>query len=68
MLPYTALDMVRAMQHEMTPEDERRHGAHIARDIRRDDDRPDDFTNPDKGERFSLRLLLLSGLSFARAL
>ncbi|HEY7032727.1 MAG TPA: hypothetical protein VH482_15395 [Thermomicrobiales bacterium] len=68
MVPYNALDLVRVMRYEMTPEDERRHGAHIARDIRRDEDRPEDGDTPNKGERFSLRPLFLSALSVARGL
>jgi hypothetical protein len=66
MSPYNAQDIVRVMRYEMTPDDERRHGAHLARDIRREDDRHDDANRPDKGQRFSLRLLVLSGVSFGR--
>jgi hypothetical protein len=65
MLPYSAQDMVRVMKNEMQPEDERRFGRQIARDIRRDDDR-DDARRPDRGERFSLRLLFLRGATIGR--
>lgn len=65
MLPYSAQDMVRVMKEEMQPDDERRFGRHIARDIERDDDR-DDRQRPDRGERFSLRLLFLRGATVGR--
>jgi hypothetical protein len=65
MLPYTAQDMVRVMKNEMQSEEERTFGRHVARDIRRDDER-DDEHRPDRGERFSLRLLFLRGATIGR--
>jgi hypothetical protein len=66
MLPYSAHDMVRVMQAEMKPENDRKLGAHLARDVRRDDH--DDHQRPDRGERFSLRLLFLRGATVGRGI
>ncbi len=65
MLPYSAQDMVRVMQNEIRPDDERRLGRQIARDIQRDDDH-DDAHRPDRGVRFSLRLLFLRRAAVGR--
>jgi hypothetical protein len=66
MIPYSAQDLVNVMRHELTPEVERRHGAHVAQDIQRDDAERDDTNRPDKGERFSLRLFFFRGAALAR--
>jgi hypothetical protein len=67
MYPYNAQDIVRVMRYEMTPDDERRHGARIARDIRREDELPGDGDRPDKGQRVLPRLyFLLTGFGLAR--
>jgi hypothetical protein len=66
MLPYSAHDLVRVMEYELKPEDERRFGAHLAGDVRRDEDGRDDSSGPDRGERLSLRLFFLRGAAFAR--
>lgn len=57
--------MVRVMKNAMQPEEERRFGRHIARDIRHDDER-DDQHRPDRGERLSLRLLFPRGATVGR--
>ncbi|HKG24859.1 MAG TPA: hypothetical protein VKB09_04380 [Thermomicrobiales bacterium] len=66
MLPYSAQDLIRAMEYEMKPEDKRRFGTHLTRDVRRDEDDRDDRSGPDRGERFSLRLFFLRGATLAR--
>ena len=57
MLPYGAYDLVKVMKYELSPEDERRHGAQLARDAERDDH--DEHTGPDKGLRSGVRLFFL---------
>ena len=67
MLPYSATDVVRVMSEEMKPADERRFGAHIARDIQRDEDHDVDRPNrPERGERVNLRLNFLRGAVLSR--
>jgi hypothetical protein len=68
MLPYAATDVLRVMQDEFRTADERQLGAHLAHDVRRDED--NDFDEPDRpeqGERLSLRLSFLRGAVFSRA-